>query len=366
MASSSTLISPRPTQCYEYTANFLSEGEILWRSRYRYFLSKGYKLRTRYKPDWKPSWIETGKDPYLCEDGIDQALYMVLDAKRLRDGMSVCMKMINNNPREVEIAQYLSSEKLLQHPRNHCAPALDAFHDEISPQIDFLVMPMLRPFNNPDFGTVEEIVDFVNQVLEGLAFMHDQRVAHGDCTSANVMMDARPILPAGWHFVADDYGPDGFQPLHSLSRLDHPVKYMFVDFGFSYHYASGELPLVKEAGGRDSEVPELARHGPWDLYKIDVFTVGNMFQKDLLEIYDGLDFLRPLISSMKHRNPENRPSAEQSLTFWYTVKSTMSPGSRRRLHRRGETVGERVVKDTMDVALQSLHHIRRLFTQESR
>ena len=33
------------------------------------FPDEGYTLRPRYQPDWKPSWLETGRRPIECEDG---------------------------------------------------------------------------------------------------------------------------------------------------------------------------------------------------------------------------------------------------------------------------------------------------------
>ncbi|KAF8994796.1 hypothetical protein BDQ17DRAFT_1412406 [Cyathus striatus] len=227
---------------------------------------------------------------------------MVLDARRTSDNSLICLKLIRKQSEEVKIAQFLSSERLRHHPNNHCVPIFDAFRDSISPEMNFLVMPVLRPFNDPDFGAVDEIVDFVSQILEGLIFMHDNLVAHGDATGVNVMMDARPILPDGWHFVADYSAPDGFQPLRPLSRMDHPVRYIFVDFGLSHRYLPGESLLVREAGGRDGDAPELYTKGPYNLFKLDVFTIGNMFEKDLIEKYEGLDFLFHLTSFMKKPN----------------------------------------------------------------
>ncbi|KAF9011831.1 hypothetical protein BDQ17DRAFT_1405435 [Cyathus striatus] len=344
----------------------LNSGEKHWQKRYNFLLQRGYRLRSRYNPNWKPSWTGTNVVAGLCEDSIVQLLPVVLDATRITDGSAVCLKLIENKPDEVRIAQYLYSENLRHHPNNHCVPALDAFNDNFSLTMSFLVMPILRPFNDPEFGTIPEIVDFVSQILEGLMFMHDNLVAHGDCTGANVMMDAHSILPHGWHFIADNCAPDGFTPIKPLSRSEHSVRYLFIDFGLSHRYLPGESRYVHDAGGRDSEVPELARDGPWDLYKIDVFTVGNMFYHDLLEVYTNLDFLRPLITFMKHPDPQARFDAQQSLKLWNSIKNSLSLGSRWRLQKRDETVGERVVLNTVDMAMQGIHQIRRLFKDETK
>ncbi|KAF8978552.1 kinase-like domain-containing protein [Cyathus striatus] len=367
-SSSSSPKSSNPTQLA------LNEGEKLWRQRYSYLLEKGYELRPRYRPDWRPSWLNSGNDPAFCEDGIAQFVPIVLDATRVEDGSIVCLKLIDRKPDEPKLASFFSSEALHQHSHNHCVPILDAFRDPFSSNMDFIVMPALRPFNDPEFANVDEVVDFVTQILEGLDFMHSNLFAHGDCTGANIMMDARPIFPNGWHFVADDCGPDGFRPLRPLHRTDNPVRYFFIDFGLSHRYLPGESPYVLDAGGRDSEVPELTHEGPWDLYKIDVFTVGNMFYHDLLEVgykrrfsvYCGLDFLQPLIKCMKHPDPQSRFNAKKSLGFWYTIRSSLSVGARWRLQKRGESVGERVLLNTVDVAIQGLHQIRRLFKDDTR
>lgn len=67
------------------------------------------------------------------------------------------------NMEEIRIAQYLSS---LQDSRNRCVPVLDVFTDPFDPQLRLLVMPYLRQFNDPNFGSVGEVIDFMDQALE--------------------------------------------------------------------------------------------------------------------------------------------------------------------------------------------------------
>ncbi|KAG5653370.1 hypothetical protein H0H81_000871 [Sphagnurus paluster] len=90
---------------------------------------------------------------------------MVLDAKRLEDDVSVCIKRINPKEAtdEVEIATFLSS---FRDPENHCVDIFDAFHDPVLPSVEYIVMPILRAYDNPEFGAVGEVVDFVTQMLE--------------------------------------------------------------------------------------------------------------------------------------------------------------------------------------------------------
>lgn len=44
--------------------------EIRWRDRYEDLERKGYRLRPRYRREWKPSWIGTNIDPDFCEDSV--------------------------------------------------------------------------------------------------------------------------------------------------------------------------------------------------------------------------------------------------------------------------------------------------------
>lgn len=48
----------------------LSSKEMFWRDHYDWLNEKGYSLRSRYKPDWKRSWIGTSKHPMECDDGL--------------------------------------------------------------------------------------------------------------------------------------------------------------------------------------------------------------------------------------------------------------------------------------------------------
>lgn len=51
-------------------------------------------------------------------------------------------------------------------PMNHSVPILDTFDDLVDKTISYLVMPFLRLTDNPPFEVVEEVLDFVDQILE--------------------------------------------------------------------------------------------------------------------------------------------------------------------------------------------------------
>jgi len=82
------------------------------------------------------------------------------------DPIPVIIKAIPSWSNESNVACMFSFEEKVDDPRNHCVHVMDVFASPTEPQILFLVMPLLRPFNDPPFAAVEEVVDFVDQILQ--------------------------------------------------------------------------------------------------------------------------------------------------------------------------------------------------------
>ena len=58
------------------------------------------------------------------------------------------------------------------------------------------------------------------------------------------------------------------------------VKYYFVDYGISSYFPSGsQAKLVVGTEGRDQDVPELSDDVPYDPFKVDIFTIGNVIRR---------------------------------------------------------------------------------------
>ena len=91
------------------------------------------------------------------------------------------------------------------------------------------------------------------------------------------MMDGRPLYPEGHHPVRLNYSTDAIFELTPLSRIDHPVRYYFIDFGISTRFEAGASSLVVGAKGREKDVPELSNTVPYDAYKVDIFALGSLF-----------------------------------------------------------------------------------------
>jgi hypothetical protein len=68
-------------------------------------------------------------------------------------------------PHELLISRMFSSPEAIKNPRSHCVPLLDIIDIPNSGQ-KLIVMPFLRPFNNPHFETYGEFVAFFAQICE--------------------------------------------------------------------------------------------------------------------------------------------------------------------------------------------------------
>lgn len=195
---------------------------------------------------------------------------------------------------------------------------LDVLSDTSLDSRLLLVTPYLRPFNDPAFGAVGEVVDFIEQTLEvsgcvwswgfrtehvlirayvlciatewhiGLSSFRTADVVlttdphHSDCAAANIMMDGSPLYPQGHHPVRLDYTPDGVYDAPYLSRMDNPVKYYFIDFGISTQFREGDPPYVLGTKGRDKSVPELSDTVPYNPFLLDIYVLGHLYQQEFL------------------------------------------------------------------------------------
>ncbi|KAI0751223.1 kinase-like domain-containing protein [Daedaleopsis nitida] len=344
----------------------LSLVEMFWRDRYELFQLHGYTFRPRYHPDWVPSWRQ---DPTLnlfhTEDHVPwHALRPhLMDGIRLSDEKVVLIKRISSDSQEITIATSLSSPELRDDPTNHCVPILDAIQDTQDPSISFLVMPYLRYINQPEFDTVGSILNCVEQLLEGLCFLHKHHVAHRDCAYKNVMMDATAIYPRGFHPVASLSLPDDIRsaaPILPRSTVD--ITYYFVDFGISTPFAAEDTnKLVTGTHGLDRDVPELSNDVPYDPFKVDIFVLGNLFRQHLLERYTNVNVLAPLIEEMVRTEPTQRPTAQQALRHFRDIRQEVwTVHSLWRPHRADESLAVQAVLDTLtlcSVAYRSMFRI---------
>lgn len=89
-------------------------------------------------------------------------------------------------------------------------------------------------------------------------------------------MDARAMLPKGWHPQTFLLRGDGSFPGYgeALGRTQvGGVRYYFIDFGLA---TRGENSVVGVDGLIRS--PELSDCVPYDPYKLDIFILGRLYQ----------------------------------------------------------------------------------------
>ncbi|KAH9935123.1 kinase-like protein [Epithele typhae] len=329
------------------------DHEKQWVARQPALYERGYSLRPRYVPGWKPSWEGTNRHPLYCEDSVAPLMTNVIDAARLSDGKLVAIKTTNRQ-RELDIARYLTSVKDSQ---NHCVPLIDVLPDSLVPESFLVVMPYLRPFNFPPLDNFGELFTFIDQTLEGLSFLHRHRIAHRDICPLNIMMDARSLYPGGHHPVRLDTTPDTIYKAKPLSRTTYPVTYYYIDFGLSRRFAEGESTMVLGDVGQDADVPELSETVPYDAFKVDIFSLGNLYFAEFLQLYQRLEFVNPLVNDMKQHDPNARPHIDDVIKGWKKIRTANESKSSWRLLRHSETQVSRLMEDVTTTLMTGLLHV---------
>ncbi|KAL5492994.1 hypothetical protein ACEPAI_4442 [Sanghuangporus weigelae] len=338
----------------------LLSGEVVWRDRYTMLESHGYRLRQRHRPDWKRSWLTTKRPLYLHEDYHFRNNSSVMDAARVSDGRRVFLKRVPAGSEELDIHRFLSDPRRLEDPKNHTVPLLDEFLDDEDSNFAYIVLPLLRNYCIPEFCFVDEVVDFFKQLLEGIQFMHDTGVAHRDCSILNIMMDADPLYPKGFHPASTIFDASGIKLALPKRRRDvGGVRYYFIDFGISSKFEPGEQRMVIGIHGQDNEVPELSEITPYDPFSTDVFIIGNLIRKEFLEKYTNLNFLVPLIERMTEPNPEDRCTSSQAqMIFNRLISEQPRLILRWRLKKKDSSPVTRFFQDVGTICRESLNVVK--------
>ncbi|CAE6491366.1 unnamed protein product [Rhizoctonia solani] len=253
------------------TPNKRSELEDLWVSFQPYLLSKGYRLRARYQPDWVPSW-RPGDSPLRYEDSLDCKPLRVLDATRILDGQQVKIKMVVPSPsgeaqHEYGLLKRFSSMPLKEDASNHVVPLLDSFPIPGVESGYFTVTPLLGRYNHPPFYNLAEIHDFLQQIFEGVLFMHKNDVAH-------------------WQ---------------------KKPRYYLIDLGHTKWFKDSSVPRTSKGIAARIPAPEQSAGNLWDPFAVDVYQLGMLIHEGFMKDID-LEFLTPLVRQMIHEDPGSRPS----------------------------------------------------------
>ncbi|KAF9258834.1 hypothetical protein L218DRAFT_1080200 [Marasmius fiardii PR-910] len=332
----------------------LTTSEIFWRDHQQWLEERGYMLRSRWHPNWVPSWLSSKKHSeyrmFRFEDGDHPLLaFKMLDARRISDGEVIMLKKVkvrdaSRTQPELTMGPMFRTEPYTSDPRNHCIPIYEILTLPDVNNIVLLAMPRLERWDDPPFETIGEAVEFCRQIFEGLHFLHENHIAHNDIKPDNIMMDSRPLFDADMHPTTISRTYDWNKLPACRPRTRRPVKYYYIDFDACEKYDPSAGPARKaEPFGGDPTVPEFWQNPgkPHDPFAADVYRIGNVIRRKVsggapVEPFDprnpnrehqrlnpSFAFIQPLILDMTQDDPTKRPKMEEVVSRFADIVKGM-------------------------------------------
>ncbi|GAB1517712.1 hypothetical protein RhiTH_000762 [Rhizoctonia solani] len=328
----------------------LTPAEQAWFSHQHYLESHGFILRPRLRQDWKPSWIETGGDPSKYEDSIRITELGIVDAIRVSDGAHIVLKAVRSappttltslgQPDELGILKRLHTPPFTGHICNHAVPLLGSLPMPCTTEGSIAVLPLLRVYDDPPFVNVGEAVEFMKQVLRGLAFMHAQNVAHRDIRPSNIMMAGEVLYDQPFHPVAQSLSLDAQTILrpHARHELDShrrhdgesAVRYYYINFSRASYLPPGtavdgkpKSRFLRCSRGQLGRFPEAMLTAGHDPFKADVYCLGKYVIDDLIMQHLALAPFTSVARYMTRRDPRTRPTAAEAFAHFETIRGSL-------------------------------------------
>ncbi|KAF8991053.1 hypothetical protein BDQ17DRAFT_1223026, partial [Cyathus striatus] len=174
-----------------------------WCNNEPWLRAAGYILCLQYHAEWITLWLVVGatKLHILSEDYKPPMCIALMDAIHESDGSQVILKWnnITCDPMEVFVASFFSLAPLQYNKKKHCILIYECLDMSDNSDQMILVMLFLLFFDLPPFVCFGEIVDFIQQVLEGLQFMHRHNISHCDIEGTNIISDTLPLYKVAPH-----------------------------------------------------------------------------------------------------------------------------------------------------------------------
>ncbi|CAK5262966.1 unnamed protein product [Mycena citricolor] len=273
--------------------------------------TRGYRIAKQYNPDTVSAWKERPKG-YVDEPNYPH----LLEGVRISDKRPVMLKFTRTDLWEAQIFQDLAS---FPDADNHTIPLYDVItppHDPDSQmQWCIVVTPRLTDCRERHFRTLEDLVQFITQVIEGVCFMHRYNIAHTDVARTNIVWDKRPI---------DDDPLDRKGKPKSRRPTVAPRRYYFIDFGLACAFPSfEERGRVQGLCGQHRNIPELSEEVPYDPFPLDIRQIGEMLTRDYTQVYAELEFLEPWIARLRDDDPTKRPTAPETLAYFQNLVASL-------------------------------------------
>ncbi|TCD64308.1 hypothetical protein EIP91_004255 [Steccherinum ochraceum] len=230
-----------------------------WRSRYYLLAVRGYTLRDHFRPDKQPSQRNPPRPwpPNDVPDGIDA---------RMPGGKLVLVRRLATDSQELSLLLKFSQPKMRSAPGNLCVPVLDTFEDPQNTSVTFVVTPFLFDPIQLSWRNVDDIMNYITRILEGLVFFHANDISDVLSSTNNVYsvvgFDASSILEAeggNWNAV----NPLGMLERPTATFFGNYIYYMRDTVPFyivHLHYCKVETSVQ---GPNPSPLPayRLAEHG---------------------------------------------------------------------------------------------------------
>ncbi|KAI0067642.1 kinase-like protein [Artomyces pyxidatus] len=252
---------------------------------------------------------------YISYFGGDSVVFGARD----RGNRDVVIKVISKGEEGIEelrILQYLNSAPLRSHPKNNTITVLDFLY-----YLDwsFIVMPAMTTSSDVPMYSANEALDFCEQLLSTLSFLHDYRIAHLDIASENILINYHGELPERYAHGRRISPPHPF-------RATFPARYVCIDFGISAMFPVS-MPLSQcltapTLSTREHRAPEGSIGRLYNPFAADVYQSARLMYGWFMSIVPAIPGFLDLLQDMSRDSPAQRISAADAFRRMRAIRAS--------------------------------------------